>query len=259
MFSLGKSASYLRCEFLHPGGADPLTILERHHAGFTAADLEFVYFKGNDSLLHYTLVDWSSGARRMVDLYHQSRGLWHKRKHPGEWLYAAYRGRFHTSGEQEAAGFGRSDRLEPTEVGVRVTYNGLAYIGRETFSVVSTCHATGLVSGGRADAHAANLGILLEAFTAAWTASRPLFGWVGVGGGQETDVPPMTGTNRVPRNAWFVFYPPADAGRMLAAARRSSHAFTTLQLEDGSVLLENERRRPRGLGTTIRDQERSNP
>lgn len=250
MFGLREQATYLRCEYLFRAGDSPLPVVEGFHRGVTDAGLEFSYFKGNDSLLHYTLVDWSSGARRMVDVYHQVRALWHKRKHPGEWLYAAFRGDFKLEQERSStkrSTMGGSDRLELSEVGVRLAYNGKAFMGRETLSLVATCHASGVLTDLGPEACQHNLAILMAAFSNAWCETRPLFGWIGVGTRPDVDVPPLVGRTRIPREAWYAFYPPGMVQEILDLASRSRGSFGTSELDDGSLLLENLKIRPGDL------------
>ncbi len=264
MFGFPEQRSFLRCEFLYPASEDPLDTVQGHHEGLVRGGLEYVYFKGNDSLLHYTLVDWSSGSRRMIDLYHQARALWHKRKHPGEWLYAAYRADFGLEGVlasqdgQDPAE--SSDRLELTEIGVRLAYNGRAFLGKETLSIVASCNATGILTGNAPEAHGHNLGLLMGSLHRAWCATGPLFGWIGVGTRPDVDIPPLVGANRVPRNAWFTLYPPDLSDEMRARCRASAGKIQAVEVGDGSVMLENVRNRPMGLAQGLEGRlGRSNP
>jgi hypothetical protein len=200
----------------------------------------------------------------MVDIFRQVRALWHKRTHPGEWLYAAFRGDFSLDGFSLApSGDGRleSDRLEISEVGMRLAYNGRAFLGRETMSIVSTCNATGLITGGSPASHGFNLHMLMHNFIRSWCETKPLFGWLTIGTRPDVDVPPLIGANRIPRHVWFAFYPPAYSEEMHGQARTSRGRFVAIDLGDGGLLLENTEQRPDDIDAlpSTHDKDRSIP
>ncbi len=251
LLGLSEDSLVLRNEFLYDARAlDVVALLDKHSASLHEQGMTFQYFKGNDSLLHYTLVDWASGIRRMVDILDQVKALWNKRRHPGEWLYASFRGDFHLGGYLEGGSgrdLGESGILELKEVSVRLVYNGRAFLGRETVSLVTTCRINGIVTGGLEEEHSSNLGMIQRGLAGSWISTRPLFGWLAAGERPCADLPPMAGAVTVPRHAWLIFYPPDVAAGY--RDRLLDQDYLRFQdLLDGSLLIENEREGPGEIG-----------
>ena len=251
LLGLSEGSPVLRKEFLYDAeDLDVVALLDLHSKALHAQGVTFQYFKGNDSLLHYTLVDWASGIRRMVDILEQVKALWSKRRHPGEWLYASFMGDFKVDDYLERGtgrDLGESGILELKEVSVRLVYNGRAFLGRETVSLVTTCRKQGIVTGGLAEEHARNLGMLERVLAGSWMSTRPLFGWVAAGERPCADLPPMAGSVTVPRHAWLIYYPPDVATGYRDRLHDQGHLLLR-NLDDGSLLVENERERPGEVG-----------
>jgi hypothetical protein len=247
MVSMKEGMQVLRAEFLFGSGPDPAALMDGLLESFSRSGMSFQYFKGNDSLLHYTLVDWSSGVRRMVDILNQVRAMWSRRRHPGEWLYASFLADFALEGYlggEPGRSMDEADRLEFRELGVRLVYNGRAFLGRETFSVVATCRATGVLEDGDRAEHEGNARMLLDALVDAWSRTGPLFGWVGVGSRPYVEVPQLSGPAMIPRQAWLVFYGAEDAARLLDAGDGALEGLASRRLDGGGLVVENVRRAP---------------
>jgi hypothetical protein len=247
LLGLSEDSPVLRKEFLYDArDLDVALLLDRHSGALRDEGISFQYFKGNDSLLHYTLVDWASGIRRMVDILDQVKALWSKRRHPGEWLYASFRGNFRVEGYLER-GAGRdlseSGILELREMSVRLVYNGRAFLGRETVSLVTTCRIQGIITGGVTEEHESNLGMIERGLAGSWMSTKPLFGWLAAGERPCADLPPMAGAVTVPRHAWLIFYPPDVATGYVERLDAQDHLLLR-SLDDGSLLVENARERP---------------
>lgn len=241
----------LRGDLIYRAADDPVVVLDRHAECLGSAGLRFQYFKGNDSLLHYTLVDWSSGVRRMSDIHDRVKAMWSERKHPGEWLYASFLGDFAIDGySRSGVGFGldESGLLELKEMSVRLVYNGRAFLGCETYSIASTCRAPGLIRDGSLGEHERNLSMILDGLIRTWLSTAPLLGWIGTGKNPYVDVQRLTGTMLVPPQAWFLFYPSELAPALRDQPPGVTDHLLMRELEDGSVLVENVKRRPGELG-----------
>ena len=247
LLGLSEDSPVLRNEFLYEArGLEVAALLDRHSSALNAQGVAFQYFKGNDSLLHYTLVHWASGTRRMVDILEQVKALWSKRRHPGEWLYASYRGEFEVGGFLERGtgrDLGESGVMELREVSVRLVYNGRAFLGCETVSLVTTCRIHGIITGGIDEEHASNLGMIDRGLSASWMSTKPLFGWLAAGERPCADLPPVAGAVTVPRHAWLTFYP-HDVGKRYQQRLVGQEHLLLRELDDGSLLVENERERP---------------
>lgn len=236
----------VRGEFLFPGTEDPVPILGACAGCLERSRIRFQFWKGNDSLLHYTLVDWSSGARRTADLLGNVRGMWGRRRRSGEWIAASFLADFALGGYLEGAGrsMDESGRLDLREVGLRLAYNGRAFLGRETFSLVATCNATGVLIEGRASEQEENLRMIREAVIDTWLATKPLFGWVGIGTRPGVEIPQVGAPLPEPRSGWLVFYPPDMASGAASRSRGSRKGMITRSLDDGSLVVENPRNGP---------------
>jgi len=249
--SFQDEPSFLRAEYLFQGREDPADALYQFGEGLLEAGIRFQYFKGNDSLLHYTLVDWSSGVRRMVDIFQSNREDWSSRRQPRDWLSASFTCDFDmqdvrhpiTGSPPEP-----SDLLAMKELSVRLVYNGRAFLGRETFSVVNMCRASGIITDGDAARNRANVAVIMGGLIAARRRTNPVFGWVGIGQRPYVDVPHLDGRPTIPAQAWFSLYTATDADKIRATGIIERRAFVSGDLPDGGILVENPGRRPGGLG-----------
>ena len=248
---MDEKVSVLRGEFLYPGAEDPISVLDRSGEALRAAGLKFQYFKGNDSLLHYTLVDWSSGVRRMVDIMRRVQELWTKRRHPGEWLYASFLGDFDVDAYvRDGAGrrLGDSGMLELREVCLRVTYNGRALLGRETYSLVFTCQCEGLLEGGEREEHRRNLKLMIDSMLRCWRSTSAIVGWVSVGERPFVELPQEAGELPLPAQAWFAVYRKESSPRLMQDPARSGAELLIKEHDDGTTLVENVKNRPGDFG-----------
>jgi hypothetical protein len=187
----------------------------------------------------------------MVDIMRHVQELWNKRKHPGEWLYASFLGDFSVDAYlREGAGrrLDDSGMLELREVCLRLTYNGRALLGRETYSLVSTCQCEGLLEGGEREEHRKNLQLLIDSMLECWRTTSAIVGWVSIGERPFVDLPQHAGELPLPAQAWFTMYRKGSSPRLMKDTTRASAELLINELDDGSTLVENVKNRPGDFG-----------
>ncbi len=243
--------SFFRADFLYPVSADPAAALGCFRDSLAVHGLGFQYFKGNDTLLHYTLVDWSSGVRKMIDLYDASRSMWRSGKRTEEWLAASFLGDFDLSRPRIGQSVpGESDVLEMEEVNLRLVYNGQAFLEAETYSLVLTCVATGILTGAPSDAVRNNAGILVHGLLSAWGSTAPLFGSVTIGVRPVVEVPTSASRARLPQQAWMVMVSPRSGISCAREVADERGRLVSRSLPDGSTIIENIGKRPAEVSWT---------
>ena len=67
-----EETEYFWGDFIFDNSRSISDVLNTFHRVLADEGMSFKFYKGNDTQLNYTILDWESGARWMTDLYESS-------------------------------------------------------------------------------------------------------------------------------------------------------------------------------------------
>jgi len=235
-----RDPEYLWMEFIFGPPERAGRTLDLFHEVVTREGHAYRFIKGNDSQLNYTLLDWQSGRRWMLDIYDSVRrpGGRAARKH--ELVMASY-----DSGlalpDGAAAIFNPHAQVD--ELLLFLQYNGVWTFGRETFSLVLFLFATGALGTGDREEQRENFRRMVRLCRELWRASSPLFLWMDVSSYLSSESVEQVVRGKPPSAAWISITSSSIVRPEMAQAADETRSLVCERLDDGALLIENARSR----------------
>jgi hypothetical protein len=198
--------------------------------------MSFKFCKGNDTQLNYTLLDWESGARWMMDLYESVRGSKGKSPRRHEYVIAAYRSAFALPQYASGAAGGS---IEADELLMMLQYNGKWVFRKETFSIVLFFCKNGVLGSGELESQQGNFRRAVDLCRRAWIRSSPLFCWMDVSPHLYSEAVEQISKGRAPTGAWLSISSPSVYTKDILRSVEGNPGLVCDRMENGTIIVEN--------------------
>jgi hypothetical protein len=231
-----EETEYFWADFIFGNSRSVPDVLDTFHRVLADEGMSFKFYKGNDTQLNYTLLDWESGARWMTDLYESVRSSKGKSPRRHEYVIAAYRSIFvlpdYAAG---SAGGG----IEADELLMMLQYNGKWVFRKETFSIVLFFCKKGVLGSGDLESQRSNFRRAVDLCRSAWNRSSPLFCWMDVAPHLYCEAVEQISKGRAPTGAWLSLSSPSVYTPEILKSMDTNPNLVCDRMENGTIFVEN--------------------